>query len=1118
MPSQITVLVGPARCGKTHRLVDQYRRVLQPAGAEVGRAIWLAPTTRAVAAIREALVGGPGLTACLDPGVTTFDALAHRIGASLPTPPRAISAFQQRVLVRRVVEDAKTAKRLQHLSAMFRHGSFIDLLCAHFAELKRYGVSPAAFARSAGPRGDRRQQEELADLFSRYEDLLSTHRLADEEGLQIAAGNALQTDATLLPHLQLVVVDGFTDFTHPQLELLSQLAGRARQLCITLPGEVRRSTGRDELFAKTSDTLAELRLHLPKLDVEQVTCRATDWPALDHIAEHLFEHPRDVPVPSPAVQDSLDRFEIVAAAGVQDEIVELARQVKRKLTNVTAPLPPGDVVVVFRSLHEAAPRIRTVFDEFGIPYSLEAGRPLASTTVVRLLLDLLRLDADDWPYRRVVSICANHQLGIADRPTRAAAEWLVRELQVDRGRRSLLERVAVLAAAAAENGSSDEPRAHTHHDRRSLVASTALPLLTKLAAALDTLPEVAIPLEWIVALVEFATTLQLKCFSETLREPEDVATWRAIGERLSELELLAAWQKQPVPRLSRAELLDMLVDVARHESLPREADDTGRVRILSAQTARTVAAREVFLAGMSEQAFPSPERAGSFYSAADYRFFAAAADQERAAAALAPLARSQEEMLLFYEVLTRASERLTISYPALDEKAQSLPPSPYVTEVERAVSPATIKHDRATRPAPIPVGDLPLGPRDWRVQAVHEALDGDRALLAGMFRTREPAGASLESALRIISARGRRDAFGPAEGLLESEGVRVRLARRFGSEHLWSPSQWETYAGCPYRFFLEQVLRLEPLGELVLETDHLRRGSLVHRALAEFHRRAVELLGSDAPLSQHDRTKFISEFENLVEALVRATPYTGVEAALVELDRLQIAKWAPRYHNEHAKYDANWSLDRPLAPTYLEWRFGPPRTGEQEFEDPRSTNDPFQLQIGKEKIRITGRIDRIDVGAAGDNTLFSVLDYKSGKRPTLSHERVISGERLQPALYVMAAQALLFGNDAATPLYAGYWSLTNGITVAPAYSLHLSDDLQSESEKWVELRNSVVELLRGFVRDIRHGDFPVASRDEHCTSRCDFATVCRIAQVRSLGKQWFLEEDATPLQRPEGRK
>jgi ATP-dependent helicase/DNAse subunit B len=535
------------------------------------------------------------------------------------------------------------------------------------------------------------------------------------------------------------------------------------------------------------------------------------------------------------------------------------------------------------------------------------------------------------------------------------------------------------------------------------------------------------------------------------------------------------------------------------------------VRVLSAATARTIEAKHLYLAGMSEQAFPSAERPGRLYSESDYRFFARAADQALAAAKLPEVQRSAEEMLLFYEVLTRASERLTISYPALDDKAQALPPSPYVTEVERAVAPAAVTHRRAERPSPLPPEGLPLSAADWRIRAVHEALAGNLNLLAGLFQSGATGPASaLEAGLRTIAARSRREGFSPAEGLLESDAVRQKLARRFGSEHLWSPSQWETYAVCPYRFFLDDVLGLEPLGELVLETDHRRRGTLVHRLLAEFHRRAPEIFGSREHLSQHDVAKFVTEFENVLEALVRATPHYGVEAALVELDRRQIVEWGPRYHAEHGKYDAAWSqLDAPLAPTYLEWRFGPPRSDESEFEDPRSTAEPFLLDVGKELIRITGRVDRIDVGQSAGRSVYSVIDYKSGRRPSLSKEKIATGQRLQPALYVMAAQALLFADEAATPLYAGYWSMTNGVSVNARFSLHCSQDQQTPSDEWESLRGEVVEQIGHFVRDIRQGNFPVSSRDDDCTSRCEFATVCRIGQVRSLGKQWFAEEEET---------
>ena len=203
---------------------------------------------------------------------------------------------------------------------------------------------------------------------------------------------------------------------------------------------------------------------------------------------------------------------------------------------------------------------------------------------------------------------------------------------------------------------------------------------------------------------------------------------------------------------------------------------------------------------------------------------------------------------------------------------------------------------------------------------------------------------------------------------------------------------------------------------------------------------------------------------------------------------------------QHGEYDDAWqkqNMDQSPLPTYFEFRFGPPRSEETDGEDPRSTAEPFLLDLGNEQIRITGRIDRIDVGQSGGQTVFNVIDYKSGKRPSLTTEKMESGERLQPPLYVMAAQVLLFGESKGRPLWAGYWSMDKGITTSAKYSLNCSAD------EWESLQQNVVACIRQFVTDIRAGNFPVSSRDEHCTSYCNFSTVCRIAQVRSLGKQWL---------------
>ena len=349
--------------------------------------------------------------------------------------------------------------------------------------------------------------------------------------------------------------------------------------------------------------------------------------------------------------------------------------------------------------------------------------------------------------------------------------------------------------------------------------------------------------------------------------------------------------------------------------------------------------------------------------------------------------------------------------------------------------------------------------------------------------------------------------------------MRSRLARRFGPQHLWSPSQWERYARCPYHYFMEDVLGLEPLGELVLETDHLRRGSRLHRVMAEFHRRlAAELAAGRAP-SPQAATALSADFASALDEVMHAGSRTGVDAALAEIDRRQIAKWGDSYFQQLGKYDAAWAklaaLGEPPLPAHFEFRFGPPHADadDADRDDPRSTALPFVLDIGTEQLRITGRIDRVDVGRGRDGRIvFNVIDYKTGRRPTLSPERIESGERLQPALYVMAAQAMLFGDERATPLWAGYWSMDKGVTTDRRFSLVCSSDELEPTEAWDALRKKVVERVGQFVADIRHGDFPVASRDDHCTSHCPFATVCRVAQVRSLAKPWWPEMETEEVE------
>jgi RecB family exonuclease len=632
-------------------------------------------------------------------------------------------------------------------------------------------------------------------------------------------------------------------------------------------------------------------------------------------------------------------------------------------------------------------------------------------------------------------------------------------------------------------------------------------VLNELADAIDSLPERATPLEWFDAAEAFTQRLGI--------EAEHKETTVELRRALRSTEQLAAWQGQPTPEFSRAEFLHHLRDVASHVLLPIRDDEAGCVRVISAPTARLLRAKHVFVMGMVEQSFPPPEPVGELYS--DQQLDALAGERRSGEERVST---SSREMLLFYEVVSRATESIVFSYAALDEKAQPQFASPYLQEVERMFGAAAIPTSRPEASMrPVPHGPA-ASDNDWRLQAVARALDGDAALFAGFAREPRTAttGRAMLAALEATHHRTRGDGFGPFEGVLSHGAAQRRLANRFDAEHLWSPSQLERYAQCPFRFLMEQVCQFEPPGELLLDTDRRRRGTLVHETLARLHRRLMERVEEQMTVSHLGADALREEYIAALREAHQRLPQEGVAGALVELERIEIERWATAYASQHTRYDEQWrQFEAPMRPSHFEVRFGPPR-GSTDGEDGRSTDEPFVLKIGEEELRFTGRIDRIDVGRMNGQTVLAIVDYKSGTTVKYATADVEAGKQLQLVLYAMAAEQHLFRGENATAIQAGYWALGD-------------DKLQtSRTPRWVEFHQLVGgnfapidgwsktwettgKRIADIVRGIRQGEFPMVNTDEKCTSTCDFRTICRVAVARSLEKAWPQEQKATADER-----
>lgn len=1134
------LVVAIALRGEPQRaaLLRKYRDLLRLGGlGERRQALWIAPTQAVARDIRERLAIASA-DALLDPGVTTFAGFAAAVVRDGARPLRPITTLQRRRLVRQVIGQAAADGALKYFAPVGGSAGLVNLVDQTISRLRRRDVAAQDFVRQQH-RGTPRRRE-LAHLYRRYEQLLDQQWLVDEEGTFRAARDRMLAEPAVATGIKLAVVDGFTDFTQPQLAMIRLLAQRADSVIVTLPGDAADDQAqRRELFARTVATRNRLVDELgATVNSEGEPPTREDWPAMEHLRRNLFRSYRQLEPVSAASRESLDRIEIIAASSVRAEIEEIARRVKTLLLAGTAPT---DVAVAFRSSFDVADRIRQTFEDFGIPFYLDASRRLNAAPLVRSLVNVLRLEVEDWPYRRLLHVVGDRSLtwwddetthnpgsaGASGAVTRGAVEWLVRQAQLPTGREALLAligdggRDGADPAAPSPAGDqrsalsdADDPfgdeaiAAHPAHqpsrlmsdlEARGFDARAATLRLRGFAELLEKLQRERTTERWIDAVAALAATLGLFGASASARRE-----WAILVDGLRSAAHVDAWAEADPPKLSLADFVELVGATAAELPAPESRDATGRVQVLSAESMRHLRPRHLFVGGLSELAFPAGRGASGDADEGDAE-----------TAGESPADARSDEMLLFFQTVTAPLASLTLSYPALDAKAQPLPPSPFLVELERCFGEDAIKRTEQSLSYEHQHGDVALSRSDVRRHAVLSAHDTrDRKpnvkLLAALVRSPRygEIGASILEGIRTVAGRSDRKTFGPFEGVFSSAAARARLLGQYGVDYIWSPSRLETYAACPFRFFGEHLLKLEPLPELALESDLARRGSLLHETLARLYA-VINALNDqgDAP----SPAVVAREFQEMLDRVVGQRPRRGLDRALVEIERRQIADWAEQFARQHDEYAAAWpQLDGALKASYFEARFGPKNRRSESTDDAKlSTDEPYQLAIGDEQIRFTGQIDRIDVATVGGVMVFNVIDYKTSAKHRVDDAKMRDGTQLQLPLYAMAVADLLLAEQQAVGLAAGYWCIrgkgfgANARSGGPLSLSEIEKGVVRESAAWPELKSALIQRIGEIVNGIRHGWFPVFNEDKDCGQYCPLSTGCRISHVRSLEKRWL---------------
>ena len=819
------LLAGPG-AGKTQALVDLYVELVESRRAARGQILVLTFSTAAAGEI--ALRLDERLRDSYDEApISTFHSFCGRLLRDhRPDPGRLLmSGFQEWLAMRRTLLELD-GSGLGTLARVARTDSFAQDALAFVALLKQNRVHQAELSLLAQTSGTQRLKA-LAYVYSAYQSRLDAAGLRDFRDLISDAIALLEARPDVLESLQrrflYVLVDEFQDVDPAQFHLLRTLAppassprllvaGDADQSIYGFRGTVPRLLAQDfaRVYGGPSIELAVSHRCPPSvLAVGRSLLAATQ---ADAHATTFASGRAEPDEGGPSVR-------VAREATAVDEAFFVAREIRRLMLE-DPDLRPRDFAVLLRSTTTLSAPFEEAIRALDLPYEVRGVGAIARNEVVRFLLTYLRAVYLPQEPESLERVLASGLSGVGHR-----AVGRLRRHAIEEGRafaRVLRRLIYWLHGTDPEAwplpwGEPDTQTDASPTKPPDFAEFLSAEELRALHAAVSAYYEVVrqsrrLPLAALAYTILIEAGVMERVLALPVPEEEreqSLASLRAALEAFSQLD--EVWRRlhgTPPVLGDVAARLDSLIARAVDDADPAAAAQREAVQVMTVHQAKGLEYKVVFLSGFAQGLFPLAARPHPLLDDSDQRWLEQTLDGFRPSWPSNPQEHAAEEGRLAYVGITRARQRLYVTYA--DEYDGLAGPSPFLDPAFEGVHRSELTRSEAR----VDAGSVLTLSEAETVLAGVRLAETSRARLAALgadlgFITDPEAGRSFEPYLT------------------RPEGV---------TPGHFSPTSLNDYLKCPrlYWYNHHPGLVAPPRGV------EMERGSFLHRVLEDFHSREAE--------------------------------------------------------------------------------------------------------------------------------------------------------------------------------------------------------------------------------------------------------------------------------------
>ncbi len=913
--------------------------------------------------------------------VLSFGRLTHRILEEVGDEGMPILDDTGKSLVlRRVAGECRD--RLQVIGAHLGKIGYIHEVKSVLSEFMQYGIGP-------------RELEKLADyasgrgaLYYKLQDLKVLY-LAFQEYIRekfITTEETLDRLREALPKSQIIrdsviAFDGFTGFTPIQNRVIQELIRLAGRVIVTVTIDDRENPcqpdGEHRLFHLSKKTVADLRKLAGQVDTAEerpVWCRERiegrlprfiHNPELAHLERSLFRYPAE------AYTGSAENIRLFEASTPQEEIRQTCIMIRRLLMDSErggVPMYYRDIAVVTGDMETYGNAMEEEFAKFGIPIYLDRTRGILRNPFAEYIRGALQIVLQDFSFESVFHYLRTGLTGFTPEEVDGLENY-VRRFGI-RGRKHWGE-LFIYKEEDREGEEAALRRLEGYNRMRTELMAQLAPLLAPLHTAGD----------MVQALYDFLVRNELQRrlqrFEKQFEAAGDMARAKEYGQVYPlVIDLLdQIYGLLSAEEMSLREFADIMDSGLAEISVGTIPQNVDRVLAGDIERTRLTQVKVLFFLGINDGNIPKDGGRGGIISDID-REFLRESDLE-----LAPSPRQQMyiQRLYLYLNMTKPSEKLYLSYAKVGRDGRSLRPA-YLIGLMRELYPSLAVEAPERDPAQTQLvcgadgigmmADLLrdyAGGRLWR--------EGERQLYAfyHSYRGRPEYQAVVE---RLVGT-----AFYCYRGTPLS-----RMATRalYGTVLQNSVSRLERYAACAYSHFLQYGLALRERGEYSFEDVDL--GNVFHGVLELFAQKLEESGYTWFDFPEEEGKRLVAEAAEAYAAAYGGTIlYSSARNRGLLRRMTAILKRTVMTLQTQLKKGA-------FAPERFEMSFSV-------LEDLDTLNIALNEQ---DRMRLRGRIDRVDTCETSDTVYVKVIDYKSGSR-RFDLAALYYGLQLQLVVYMNAA-------------------------------------------------------------------------------------------------------------------